>query len=157
MFFVSFSGHKDVWHGSLDILLGPVAVDAAKSNIREESADNNNSESDVKSVKLEDAQTQLISESITFAFTMQSIVPLVGISKKKFGVYMYEPNEDLLFELATMPLFISRMAGEQLNITSLIALWMIVNFNEFFTGLKAHHIEFGYKTNLKTFLGKKQV
>jgi hypothetical protein len=77
--------------------------------------------------------------------------------KIKFGVYIYDSDEELLFELTTMPLFISRIEGRQLHITSLVALWMVVNFNEFFTGVKSRHIEFGYKADLKTFLGENKL
>jgi hypothetical protein len=134
-------------------MLGPLAVSGAKSKVEDKVLEDSNTVCELDtSGKLEEAKHQLISETITFAFTMQSVVPLLGISKENFRVYMYDPDEDLLYESTTIPLFVFPVEGRQLHITSIIALWMIVNFDHFFTGVKCNQIEFGYKADLNKFL-----
>ena len=136
-----------------------MAVAATKSSIEEEISGESNSVFECKPGKLEESRHQLIPQSIIFAFAMRlGIVPLVGISKEDVKIYMYAPDEDILYESTELPLFVTPMPleGRQLHISSIVALWIIINHECFCTGVKSSHIEFGYKANLKKFLGKDQ-
>ena len=84
------------------------------------------------------------------------VVPLIGISKTYLSIYMYDPDDDLLYESTSMLLFVESVDGRQLHISSLVALWIVVNHSYFFKGVQASHVEFGYKANLQNFLGKEQ-
>jgi hypothetical protein len=71
-------GHKEVWHGSVDILVGPVAVTVTKSSIDEENSElegKGDSAFDLEICKLEELRHQLIPESILY-FHLQCIVDL---------------------------------------------------------------------------------
>lgn len=143
----------------MDILLGHVAVSTCKTRRNDEEFTEESDSTLFKRRNLEDARRQFIPESIVFSFAMRSgVVPLIGISKDSFRVYMYDPEEDLLYESTCMPLFDEPVSveGRQLNISSMVILWIVMNFDYFFTGVKSKHVQFGYKANLKTFLGPHQ-
>ncbi|XP_060555872.1 uncharacterized protein LOC132716584 [Ruditapes philippinarum] len=121
-------GHEEVWHGSVDIRVGPLAVTVTKSSIDEENSElegKGDSAFDLEIYKLEELRHQLIPESIIFSFAMHcGLVPIVGLSKEDFKIFLYDPNEDLLYESTEFPLFVEPMPieGRQLHISSVVAL-----------------------------------
>lgn len=136
----------------MHILIGPVAVTASESSTEEGILDEDNSAFELN---LEDTRHQLVPESIVFAFAMHNgIVILVRISKEDFKIFMYDPDEDLLYESTELPIFVVfvPLEGKQLHISSLVALLIVINHDCFCTGVKSSHVEFGYKANLKKIL-----
>lgn len=72
-----FVGHKDVWHGSIDIVLGRVAV------ISTATPSGDSDSCCEESGELEESRNQLVAETITFSYFQRTgLVPTIGASKK---------------------------------------------------------------------------
>lgn len=145
-------GHEDVWHGSADILLGTdVAIcntfdDCELLNAEREST------SEIKSQNTETEWSRIIEQTIVFSFVKNiGVIPTIAISKHMIKIFMYDPDNDLLFESTQLKLFPGR-GKPVLNMHTVLALWLAVNYCHFCTGTKASHIEFGYKADFHTCL-----
>ena len=144
-----FIGHKDVWHGSLDIILGPVAVIVQSTD---DSHEESSTAFELKTGELEESRNQIIAESIVFSFIQRTgLIPTVGISTKEFKVFMYDPHYDLLYESSELSLFDGR--GD-LKCTSVFALWLVINHAEFCTGVKSCHETLGYIADFQSLVQK---
>ncbi|XP_052258557.1 uncharacterized protein LOC127863211 [Dreissena polymorpha] len=142
-------GHKDVWHGSLDIILGPVAVIVQSTD---DSHEESSTAFELKTGELEESRNQIIAESIVFSFIQRTgLIPTVGISTKEFKVFMYDPHYDLLYESSELSLFDGR--GD-LKCTSVFALWLVINHAEFCTGVKSCHETLGYIADFQSLVQK---
>ena len=133
-----------MWHGRVDILLGShpdVAVYVKDSDAPSE-ADHDwsipscdvNEHSDLLSVS-----SQIIAETIVFAFLQKKnnpafenyLIPTIGISKKTIVFYMYDPEYDFLLESPQFDIF----HMENLSYPVVLALWLILNYKTFCTGI----------------------
>ena len=134
-----------MWHGSVDVLLGPhpstaVAVYAHP----EDGADADgsvNSFEEKDSINLDSDRPQIISEAIVFAFLQMKcnptfetfLIPTVGISKKEVVFYLYDPEHDILLE--SPPFILFTRFGKLLSYPTVLALWLILNYKTFCTGI----------------------
>ena len=145
--FVIPSGHKDVWHGSIDILLGPVAilsVDADDTSV-------DSSSIEVKKGELKDSRAQLLAETIVFSYLKKTgLVPTVCMSADWCKIFMYDPEYDLLYESMDFNLF--DRTGQLFEISSILFLWFIINYAEFCLGVKNSHEQVGYLSGFKKIL-----
>ena len=105
-----------------------------------------NAEGSLSSFEVKDTNTlynnipQIISETIVFAFLQKKenpsfenfLIPTVGISKRDILFYLYDPEYDILLESAPFAIFESRY---QLNYPSILALWLVLNYKTFCTGV----------------------
>ncbi|XP_053375464.1 uncharacterized protein LOC123535189 [Mercenaria mercenaria] len=141
-------GHKDVWHGSVDILLGPVAI---VTSPEQELFAEGISTFELKMGNLEVGRHQLIAETIVFSHAQNSLgyklglVPTIALSKDRVKVFMYDPNKDLLYESVELPLFDDR----NLSVSTVVALWLAINYIHFEAHVPASHTEFGYTANFR--------
>ena len=147
--FVIPSGHKDVWHGSVDILLGPVAI-----LVDAEAEDTVGSSSiEVKRGELKESRAQLIAETIVFSYLKKTgLVPTVCMSTDWCKLFMYDPAYDLLYESMDCPLF--DRTGEAFETSSILVIWFAINFAYFCTGVKKSHEEEGYLSGFKEMIPK---
>ncbi|XP_045169440.2 uncharacterized protein LOC123532141 [Mercenaria mercenaria] len=142
-------GHEAVWHGSVDILLGPVAVVSSSADTSEEACDESNSAFELERGELEESRSQIIAETIVFSFIQKcGLVPTIGISKENLKIFMYDPQFDLLYESSEIQLF-EPLQGMEFNITTVVAMWLAINYSHFCTGVKHAHEEFGYTADFK--------
>ena len=144
--FFFFSGNSEVWHGNVDILLGShpdVAVYVKESD------DPTGADVDgiFSSFEVEDNsglindRSQIISETIVFAFLQKKynpafenyLIPTIGISKGDVLFYLYDPEHDILLE--SPPFNIFQYGGRRLSYPTVLALWFIVNYKTFCTGI----------------------
>lgn len=145
-------GHIDVWHGSLDIILGPVAISSDSSADSDNSDEESSSTLKYKTGEFEESRSQLIAETIVFSYLRKTgLVPTLGVSKNHCKVFMYDPEYDFLYESSELPLF--DVFGN-LDTTAILVLWFVINYGEFCTGVKHSHEELGYKAGFKTFLSE---
>lgn len=131
-----FIGCKNGWHGRTDILMDeqlPIAV---------EPDDASHSVSSATEIKTSDNDhKQIIAQTIVFSFLQQKknreklnnfLVPGIGISAKNVIAYFYDCEEDVL--LTTVPLLLKE-EQPQLDIYTVVFLWLTLNYKYFCSGL----------------------
>lgn len=143
------AGNHRVWHGSADILIGRVAV-VAPTQLADD-----NTENKTYSSTLEPSRNQIIATAIAFAFTLnRGLVPTIAFSNETFKIFMYDPEHDLLFEGSELNLFIDKPPLQrsllQFDTRTIFALWLVVNYDLFCSGVSRDHIEFGYFANFRS-------
>ncbi|XP_045173177.2 uncharacterized protein LOC123534812 [Mercenaria mercenaria] len=139
-------GHKDVWHGSLDILLGPVAVKVAPSD--DESSEKSNSAFELETGELEECRNQLISQCITFSYLQNAgLIPLVSLSEHSLKIFLFDPKSDMLYESLELDIFDE---FGHISLTAIIVLWLVINHAVFCTGVKDSHEKLGYTSDFKS-------
>ncbi|OPL21193.1 hypothetical protein AM593_09565, partial [Mytilus galloprovincialis] len=103
-------GWIDGWHGKSDILMNNVSVHLANvedDNFKVGSSAVSSSESSPET-KTSNHQEQVFAQSIVFSFRgnlRHSLVPTIGISKKKIVIYFYDSEEDVLLGTTELDLF----------------------------------------------------
>ena len=133
-----------MWHGNVDILLGPhpdVAVYTKDDEPTDEEESLSSSEVKDRSDLIQD-RSQVISEAIVFAFLQKKyypgfnnyLIPTVGISKCEVLFYMYDPEHDILLESTRFRLF-EEPDSNELSYITVLALWFILNYKTFCTGI----------------------
>ena len=144
--FFYFSGNSKVWHGNVDILLGPhpsVAVYAKDDDSTGADSDGSLSSFEVKdNSDLINDRSQIISEAIVFALLQKKcnpsfdnyLIPTIGISKTDILFYLYDPEHDILLESPPFNIF-EPYASNSLELSSVLALWFILNYKTFCTGI----------------------
>ena len=132
------SGNPDVWHGNIDILMGAsptVAVYAKDEDPYDSERDEN-----LPAFGVEE-RTQIIAQAIVFALLQKKcnpsfenyLIPTVGISKNDILFYMYDAEHDILLESPPFDLF--ECDGNSLSYPTVLALWFILNYKTFCTGI----------------------
>lgn len=132
-------GHKDVWHGAIDIGLSEEGNDNSpgKRNIIE-----------VKTSKTKDdlqSMNQAIAQTIVFSFLQKkalpnlSFIPNILISPKEFRIIMYDVGNDILLCSEPLAIFCER----KLKKKSIIMLWMVLHYELFLEDVKPRFEENG--------------
>lgn len=137
-----FSGNSEVWHGNVDILLGshpdvPVYVKDSGPDVDESSS----SFEEKDNSDLINDMSQIIAETIVFAFLQKKynpafenyLIPTVGVSKREILFYLYDPEHDILLE--SPPFNIFQYQSSRLSYPTVLALWFILNYKTFCTGI----------------------
>lgn len=152
-----FIGHKDVWHGSLDIIIGTVAchITTPSYDISDIFNEKNSSECEIRSGELEESREQIVAEAITFSYLVGTgLVPTIAASTKDIKVFAYDPYYDLLYESSEIPLLDSR--GNFID-TAVLALWFVLNHSEFCSGVKKSHEELGFEARFKSIVQEQDI
>ena len=134
-----------MWHGCVDILLGPhpdVAVYAKDSDDAiGTDVDGRLSSFEVKdNSDLINDRSQIIAETIVFAFLQKKnnpafenyLIPTVAVSKKDVLFHFYDPEHDILLESPSFSIF---GYNGQLYFPTVLALWFTLNYKTFCTGI----------------------
>ena len=140
-----FSGNSKVWHGNVDILLGPHPSVAVYANDDSTGADSDGSLSSFEAKDNSDLindRSQIISEAIVFALLQKKcnpsfdnyLIPTIGISKTDILFYLYDPEHDILLESPPFNIF-EPYASNSLELSTVLALWFILNYKTFCTGI----------------------
>ena len=135
-----------MWHGYIDILMGPhpdVAIHAQDSDEAiGADVDESLSAFEVKdNSDLINDRSQIIAETIVFAFLQKKnnpafenyLIPTVGISKKDVLFHFYDPEHDILLE--SPPFSIFGYLSSELYYPTVLALWFTLNYKTFCTGI----------------------
>ncbi|XP_060561174.1 uncharacterized protein LOC132720944 [Ruditapes philippinarum] len=145
-------GHESVWHGSVDILLGTNVVVCNAPEDYEQFMEERNPGFEIKKHNIETMYSQIVAQTIVSSFVKNiGVVPTIIISKDIVKIFMYDPDNDLLYESTQMKLFRER-GRPVLNTHSVLALWFAINYCHFCTGTKPSHIAFGYKADFNACL-----
>ncbi|XP_045174090.2 uncharacterized protein LOC123535464 [Mercenaria mercenaria] len=146
-------GNENVWHGSVDILMGHVAgITRAEESVGENTEEDDSS-FETNPGNLEFGRDQLIAKCVVFSCVQNiqgyklGLAPTIVISKDRVKVYMYDPKSDMLYESTELPLFSPYV--KKLNTITIVALWLAVNYAIFGTGVQPAHQEFGYTADFK--------
>ena len=134
-----------MWHGSVDILLGPhpaVAVYAKDSDDTIGTDEGGSLSSfEVKDNRdLSNDRSQIIAETIVFAFVQKKnnpdfeyyLIPTVAISKEDVLLHFYDPEHDILLESPSYAIWHKRC---ELYYPTVLALWFTLNYKTFCTGV----------------------
>lgn len=122
-------GHKDVWHGFIDLVLGSTEDCVTWRNIIEVKRSLSRSKFAV--------MDQAIAQTIVFSFFLQKkgspniFIPNILISPKEFRVIMYNAKNDLLICSGPLNLFTEQDSTRCLKFSSLIVLWMVLHYETF--------------------------
>ncbi|XP_045165763.2 uncharacterized protein LOC123529478 isoform X1 [Mercenaria mercenaria] len=142
-------GNRSVWHGSVDILIGRVAVATTKETAEDDFDD------EIYTSAFEDSRNQIVAEAIAFSFTLnKGLVPTIAISKETFKIFMYHPEHDLLFEGSELKFYVKQpllpRKQKKLDTRSIFALWLAINYDFFCSGVSQDHKDFGYTADFKS-------
>ena len=126
-----------MWHGNVDMFMG--SHPEVLVHVSGDPSDDDAEESSFEEDTLINNIPQIISETIVFAFLKKKenpsfenyLIPTVGISKSDILIYMYDPEYDILLESAPLSIFEST----KLNYPSVLALWLVLNYKMFCTGV----------------------
>lgn len=126
-------GHKDVWHGFIDLVLGSNEDCVTWRNIIEVKR----SLSRAKFAVMD----QAIAQTIVFSFLQKEgspniFIPNILISPKEFRVIMYNAKDDLLICSQPLNLFTKHDSTGCLDFSSLFVLWMVLHYETFLEDVK---------------------
>ena len=132
-FFFYILGNPSVWHGSIDGLLGPVAVTRLPDD------DDNVDYVKKHVVEIDLPCPQVISQAIVFSFLQnqqesqqkKSLIPTIGISSTQLVVYFYDSENDVLLQSA--PFFFNK--GAENRIMAILVAWLVANYKHLCDGL----------------------
>ena len=130
-----------MWHGSVDILLGPQPYIAVYAQDPEDSGIHGS----LSSFEVNDCQdlitdrSQILAETIVFAFLQKKnnpafdnyLIPTVAILKKDVLFHFYDPEHDILLESPPFNI----QYNSQLYYPTILALWFTLNYKTFCTGI----------------------
>lgn len=126
-------GHKDVWHGSIDLVLVSNEDSVRWRSIIEVKRSLSRSKFAV--------MDQAIAQTIVFSFLQRGgspniFIPNILISPKEFRVIMYNAEYDLLICSQPLNLFTKQDSTGCLNFSSLLVLWMVLHYETFLKDVK---------------------
>ena len=141
-----------MWHGNVDIIMGPHSEILVHASGDPSDADDEDS---LSSFEVEDDSTlsdnipQIISETIVFAFLKKKenpsfdnyLIPTAGVSKRDILFYFYDPEYDILLESAPFKLFESTCESGIISYPTILALWFVLNYKTFCTGITEAMLE----------------
>ena len=127
-----------MWHGSVDILLGP----DTPVYCCQDSEDRDTDEiKDTTSDMSDNDRAQILAETIVFSFIQKKnpvldnyLIPTVAISKKDVLFHFYDSEHDILLE--SPPFCIKSFDDDgELYYPTILALWLTLNYKTFCTGI----------------------
>ncbi|XP_060565769.1 uncharacterized protein LOC132724833 [Ruditapes philippinarum] len=158
-------GNINVWHGSLDILLGRrVGMKIHDDEIFED----HEGKPSTSSFEIKDGDSlvgdrqQIIAETIVFAFLQKKInpdlkhflIPTIGMSKTDVLFYLYDTDHDVLLE--SPPFFIFEN-NREISYVTILALWLAINYPILGTGITTHIKNRSFTADFLTHLRNKKV
>lgn len=139
-------GSPEVWHGNVDAMM-----DISIKFVKEEACTSDGYGNEAKIADLKTDREQIIAQSIVSSFYQKRInpdytdhmIPSIGISKDKIVVYFYDCINDVLLESSEMPFLTAQGA---LVKSTIVALWLVLNFKYFCSGITKGMKESGFKS-----------
>lgn len=142
-------GSKQAWHGSVDILTGCVAIEVSSILIPEDE-EPSTSALEMKIESLERHRHQLVAKTIVSSCIQnRGLTPVIAVSKTDIKVFLYDYDSDLLFESEEF------FFEEQIEIHTIVALWLAINYQLFGLDVNPAIKEAGYCANFKSVLHQK--
>lgn len=100
---------------------------------------------------LELSREQIMAQCIVFSFLQKKLhpdyvnhlIPSIGIARDRLVVFFYDCDNDVLLESSEMP-FITSQGG--LVKSTFLALWLVLNFKYFCSGITKGMVESGLKS-----------
>lgn len=140
------TGCTSVWHGNVDIILGSeIPVTAVDDDDDEVLCEGNKSSFEIKPSAEFPAKhrDQLIAQSIVFSLLQKKerpnyehfLIPSIGIAKSHIVLFLYDSEHDILLESNVIKLW---TPGGHIITSSVIALWLGINFGFTCTGITEH-------------------
>ena len=149
------TGNPRTWYGRIDVILG----DFGEKNEEHEEANEiqiiankasgesneDNSDSAVLSNGSRGGQSQAetlsahLAQTIVFSFYQKkrhpdvTLVPTIAVSRTHIQFHFYDCEKDIYLMSREMPLF--GLDPEQLNLCTVLATWLVVNYKYFVTGV----------------------
>ncbi|XP_053386737.1 uncharacterized protein LOC123538584 [Mercenaria mercenaria] len=146
----TYIGHRKVWNGRLDVvLLGPDGNAVMPINVESSLEIKYGRQSTV-------GKAQTIAQSVVFSYFIKKVhpnlrnflIPTITITKDEVLFTFYDPVEDMLIQSESMNLFDAASdMPEQLRIDTVVAVWLVLNYRLFGSGVCLDMIETGYKAN----------
>lgn len=152
-------GNKNVWHGSLDILLESSDI-GIHLTPKDETSLGGRSSVEVKYSKLGSmtVRDQVLAQAITFSFMQQQrhpamkhfLIPSILASNKAVQFFFYDSKNDILLESREF----EYLVGDPLvlNYQTVIAAWLVLNYKHLCSGPTKYILE-GPKADFHKFAG----
>ncbi|KAK3090966.1 hypothetical protein FSP39_016095 [Pinctada imbricata] len=94
------------------------------------------------------AENQVIAQTIVFSYIQKKrhpdfrnfLIPNLLITPYHFTVLMYDSKNDILISSAPIPFFVDNNKAEELRITSIVFLWMVLHYRTFCEGIDVEEI-----------------
>ncbi|KAK3094398.1 hypothetical protein FSP39_001248 [Pinctada imbricata] len=142
-------GNPKTWYGKLDVILGSFTSDrqekkespVAVAGIWDEVDDDNECTLDSpggKCSSLGDHLSHVQSQAIVFSFYQRNrhqdlnFVPTLAVSRKHIQFHFYDSEKDMFLMSCELPLF--REGDIHLNLCTVVATWLVVNYKALMTG-----------------------
>lgn len=145
LFLYVFAGNDEVWHGSLDIIIGDMAYFAVVKPDEEDSS-KIDSAFEGNTMRMNECLQQYIAESITLAFLDKGLTPLTVLSQSVVKLFFYDEKTDLLFESSEISLLDE---NDEFHVTSVLILWFVINYRQFCLGVQSWHVETGFTADFR--------
>ena len=148
-----FVGNNEVWHGCLDLVMDGAEVLADIVGGEEDIVTDSDSTIEVKQKDFEmndvsagSSIAQLAAETIVYSFYYSSLhpvhshflIPSIGVSSSKVLFYFYDSVNDVLLGSTTFRL---KEFECKLDITTVFAIWMVLNHKYLCNGLNEVDID----------------
>ncbi|XP_045167958.2 uncharacterized protein LOC123531227 [Mercenaria mercenaria] len=130
-------GHREVWHGSVDILLQSAAVEVTTEEIED---------LEDFEMKIDDLEKQPFPQAIVTSCSMRGPTPLITVSKTNVKIFLYDYDSDLLFESEEF------FFDMKLEISTILGLWLAINNQAFGLPINPAFIEAGCRSGFKTLM-----
>ncbi|KAK3094459.1 hypothetical protein FSP39_001966 [Pinctada imbricata] len=138
---VTSIGNPRTYYGNLDVIIGTFRGAVAACEVRE-------AEDEDEDVTTSDASNEEQKDNPALTF-----VPTVGVSKTHIQFHFYDSQKDIYLLSCEMPLFDIPMEEEQqLNLTTILAIWLVMNYSYLMTGSTSEmeqDEQFGFHTSCK--------
>lgn len=126
-------------------------MDISIKFVKEKACASDGDGKEAETVDLKTDREQIIAQSIVSSFYQKRInpdytnhmIPSIGILKDKIVVYFYDCINDVLLESSEMPYLTAQ--GDLVK-TTIVALWLVLNFKYFCSGITKGMTESGSKS-----------
>lgn len=139
----------EVCHGNVDAMM-----DTSIKFVKEKACASVGYGNEAEIVDLKTDREQIIAQSIVSSFYQKRVnpdytnhmIPSIGISKDKIVVYFYDCINDVLLESSEMPYLTAQGTQGALVKTTIVALWLVLNFKYVCSGITKGMKESGFKS-----------
>ena len=157
------SGNKDVWHGTLDIMLDNCDIGVS---VISEPKDINPGGPESVEIKYNDLGSVLtrdkaLAQTITFSFLQKQrhsltmnhcLIPYILASGREVQYFFYDCDNDILLQSRKYPLFICVGGKLELSYQTVISTWLVLNYKYLCSGPTKYILD-APKAGLPTFAG----
>jgi hypothetical protein len=141
----SISGNKDVWHGTLDVMLESCDIGVGFTSKPEDKSPGERASVEIKCNDLGSVSTrdQALAKTITFSFLQKQrhsltmdhyLIPCILASSTEVQYFFYDCNNDILLQSRKYPLFISTGDKLELSYQTILSTWLVLNYKYLCSG-----------------------